>query len=68
MHLEAIRDEIEASVVESAPHPVSERLFRAWHTLAGSARTASVMQVARLAEPLCRYAEHALGPGVAHWR
>ena len=63
-HLEAIRNEIEDSVIESTPHPVSERLFRSWHTLAGSARTAGVTSVAALAEPLCRYAEHGLAHGV----
>jgi chemosensory pili system protein ChpA (sensor histidine kinase/response regulator) len=63
-HLDAIRDEIESSVVEPPPHPVSERLFRAWHTLAGSAHTAGVAAVATLAEPLCRYVENAIDHGV----
>ena len=54
-HLEVIRQFLAAATPGGAPHAIDEPLFRACHTLLGSARMAGFEPAMRLAAPL---AEH----------
>ena len=54
-HLEVIRQFLAAATPGGAPHAIGEPLFRACHTLLGSARMAGFEPAMRLASPL---AEH----------
>ncbi len=65
-HLEIIRNYLEACVAGAAPYPVTERLYRACHTLHGSAKMAGAMQGIKVAEPLDRYVRklHDMGKGL----
>ncbi len=51
-HLKIIRDYLQACVAGAAPYPITERLYRACHTLHGSAKMAGAMQGVKVAEPL----------------
>jgi chemotaxis protein histidine kinase CheA len=51
-HIAAIRAWVAARGGRQAPHPVSEDLYRACHTLAGASRMAGMAQGTELAEPL----------------
>ncbi|MCH8896656.1 MAG: Hpt domain-containing protein, partial [Proteobacteria bacterium] len=53
-HLKIIRNYLQACVAGAAPYPVTERLYRACHTLHGSAKMAGAMQGVKVAEPLDR--------------
>lgn len=65
-HLESIRDFLQGCIAGVAPYPVTERLYRACHTLHGSAKMAGAMQGVKIAEPLDRYIRklHELGKGL----
>ena len=53
-HLKIIRNYLRACVAGAAPYPVTEKLYRACHTLHGSAKMAGAMQGVKVAEPLDR--------------
>ena len=53
-HLRIIRNYLQACVAGTAPYPVTEALYRACHTLHGSAKMAGAMQGIKVAEPLDR--------------
>ncbi|MCZ6716343.1 MAG: Hpt domain-containing protein [Gammaproteobacteria bacterium] len=54
-HLGIIRNYLKACVAGAAPYPVTESLYRACHTLHGSAKMAGAMQGVKVAEPLDRF-------------
>jgi chemosensory pili system protein ChpA (sensor histidine kinase/response regulator) len=54
-HVAAIRDFIRQRSQDPAPHPVTEALYRACHTLSGIAKTAGVRQGIKVAEPMEHY-------------
>ncbi|MEE8108450.1 MAG: Hpt domain-containing protein [Gammaproteobacteria bacterium] len=53
-HLRIIRNYLQACDAGAAPYPVTEALYRACHTLHGSAKMAGAMQGIKIAEPLDR--------------
>ncbi|MCZ6560348.1 MAG: Hpt domain-containing protein [Gammaproteobacteria bacterium] len=55
-HLKIIRNYLKACAAGGgAPYPVTETLYRACHTLHGSAKMAGAMQGVKIAEPLDRF-------------
>ena len=54
-HLTVIREYISNCDLVPAPHPVTEALHRACHTLSGTAKTAGARQGIKIAGPLNRY-------------
>jgi len=54
-HLQAIRDYLAETELADAPHPVEEALFRACHTLLGSANMAAYEPMVTVVEPLLSY-------------
>jgi chemosensory pili system protein ChpA (sensor histidine kinase/response regulator) len=54
-HVAAVREFIDRRAHEPAPHPVTEALYRACHTLSGIAKTAGVRQGIKVAEPMEHY-------------
>jgi chemosensory pili system protein ChpA (sensor histidine kinase/response regulator) len=54
-HVAAVREYIERHAPGTAPHPVTEALYRACHTLSGIAKTAGVRQGIKVAEPMEHY-------------
>ena len=54
-HVAAVREYIERRAPGTAPHPVTETLYRACHTLSGIAKTAGVRQGIKVAEPMEHY-------------
>ena len=53
-HLRIIRNYLQTCDAGAAPYPVTEALYRACHTLHGSAKMAGAMQGIKVAEPLDR--------------
>ena len=54
-HILVVREFIERCARNVAPHPVSEALYRACHTLSGIAKTAGARQGIKVAEPMEHY-------------
>ncbi len=54
-HIAIVRDFVERCAQGVAPHPVSDALYRACHTLSGIAKTAAVRQGIKVAEPMEHY-------------
>ncbi|MEM8816225.1 MAG: Hpt domain-containing protein [Pseudomonadota bacterium] len=54
-HLKVITDYVEACAEQSAPYPVTDQLYRACHTLHGSANMANVERGVQVAGALNRY-------------
>ena len=54
-HITVVRDFLSRCSGMRAPHAVTEGLYRACHTLSGIAKTASVRQGIKVAEPMERY-------------
>jgi chemosensory pili system protein ChpA (sensor histidine kinase/response regulator) len=54
-HILVVRQFLERCARGKAPHPVSEALYRACHTLSGIAKTAGARQGIKVAEPMERY-------------
>ena len=65
-HVAAVRDYINRRSQDTAPHPVTEALYRACHTLSGIAKTAGVRQGIKVAEPMEHYIRklHDVGHGL----
>ena len=65
-HVAAVRDYIQRRSQDPAPHPVTEDLYRACHTLSGIAKTAGVRQGIKVAEPMEHYIRklHDVGHGL----
>jgi chemosensory pili system protein ChpA (sensor histidine kinase/response regulator) len=65
-HVAAVRDYIQLRSQDPAPHPVTEDLYRACHTLSGIAKTAGVRQGIKVAEPMEHYIRklHDVGHGL----
>jgi chemosensory pili system protein ChpA (sensor histidine kinase/response regulator) len=65
-HVAAVRDYIERRMQDTAPHPVTDALYRACHTLSGIAKTAGVRQGIKVAEPMEHYVRklHDVGHGL----
>jgi len=65
-HVAAVRDYIDRRSHDPAPHPVTEALYRACHTLSGIAKTAGVRQGIKVAEPMEHYIRklHDVGHGL----
>ena len=65
-HVAAVRDYIDGRSHDPAPHPVTEALYRACHTLSGIAKTAGVRQGIKVAEPMEHYIRklHDVGHGL----
>jgi chemosensory pili system protein ChpA (sensor histidine kinase/response regulator) len=65
-HVAAVREYIERRAREPAPHPVTETLYRACHTLSGISKTAGVRQGIKVAEPMEHYIRklHDVGHGL----
>ncbi|MFM1885872.1 MAG: hypothetical protein RL026_1029 [Pseudomonadota bacterium] len=51
-HVQAVRDFLEQAASEPAPHLLTEAVYRACHTLAGTSRVADARHGIRLAQPL----------------
>jgi len=54
-HILVVRQYLERCARGTAPHPVSEALYRACHTLSGIAKTAGARQGIKVAEPMEHY-------------
>ncbi len=54
-HILVVRQFLERCARGAAPHPVSEALYRACHTLSGIAKTAGARQGIKVAEPMEHY-------------
>ena len=54
-HILVVRQFLERCARGVAPHPVSEALYRACHTLSGIAKTAGARQGIKVAEPMEHY-------------
>ena len=54
-HILVVRQYLERCARGSAPHPVSEAIYRACHTLSGIAKTAGARQGIKVAEPMEHY-------------
>jgi chemosensory pili system protein ChpA (sensor histidine kinase/response regulator) len=54
-HIGVVREFIERCGRSVAPHPISEALYRACHTLSGIAKTAGARQGIKVAEPMEHY-------------
>jgi chemosensory pili system protein ChpA (sensor histidine kinase/response regulator) len=54
-HLEVLREFLRHAWIAPGPHPVTEDLYRACHTLRGASRTAQIEPAIRLADPLHRW-------------
>ena len=54
-HVAVVREFIERAANSFAPHPVTEALYRACHTLSGIAKTAGARQGIKVAEPMEHY-------------
>ncbi len=54
-HIATIREWVTNRGMRQSPHPVSEALYRACHTLAGASRMAAISESTELAEPLNLY-------------
>jgi chemosensory pili system protein ChpA (sensor histidine kinase/response regulator) len=54
-HVAVVRDFIDRCAQGAAPHPVTEAVYRACHTLSGIAKTAGARQGIRVAEPMEHY-------------
>ena len=54
-HIAVVREFLASCESGPAPFPVSEALYRACHTLSGTAKTAKVRQGIKVAEPMERY-------------
>jgi chemosensory pili system protein ChpA (sensor histidine kinase/response regulator) len=54
-HLEVLREFLRHAWIAPGPHPVTEDLYRACHTLRGASRTAQIQPAIRLADPLHRW-------------
>ena len=65
-HVAAVREYIERHAQDTAPHPVTEGLYRACHTLSGIAKTAGVRHAIKVAEPMEHYVRklHDVGHGL----
>ena len=62
-HILVVREFIERCARNVAPHPVSEALYRACHTLSGIAKTAGARQGIKVAEPMEHYVRKAYDNG-----
>jgi chemosensory pili system protein ChpA (sensor histidine kinase/response regulator) len=51
-HIQVVRQYLERCARGAAPHPVTEALYRACHTLSGIAKTAGARQGIKVAEPM----------------
>ena len=54
-HILVVREFIERCARSVAPHPITEALYRACHTLSGIAKTAGARQGIKVAEPMEHY-------------
>jgi chemosensory pili system protein ChpA (sensor histidine kinase/response regulator) len=54
-HILVVREYLERCTRGVAPHPVTEALYRACHTLSGISKTAGARQGIKVAEPMERY-------------
>ncbi|MFO1408090.1 MAG: Hpt domain-containing protein [Steroidobacteraceae bacterium] len=54
-HVAAVREFIARAAQSVSPHPVTETLYRACHTLSGIAKTAGARQGIKVAEPMEHY-------------
>ena len=54
-HIVVVREYLERCSRGVAPHPVTEALYRACHTLSGIAKTAGASQGIKVAEPMEHY-------------